>query len=133
MSRLFSKDPEVLRLATRMLRILAAGYIAMGFTQVLGGLMRGAGDTMTPMWISILTSVALRVPLAYIMAAWMRDSANPADSLYISLLCTWVFGALLSSFAYKFGRWHKVAKKMLEDAQVAAKAEEDAPVGAEGV
>jgi Na+-driven multidrug efflux pump len=48
----------------RMMRILAAGYIAMAVTQVLLGVMRGAGDTMTPMWISLITTIALRVPIA---------------------------------------------------------------------
>lgn len=32
-------------------------YIAMAVTQSLSGVMRGAGDTMTPMWISLVTTV----------------------------------------------------------------------------
>ena len=30
--------------------------------------MRGAGDTVTPMWISLFTTICLRVPLAYCLA-----------------------------------------------------------------
>ena len=41
----------------QLMGIIAAGYIAMAVTQSLSGVMRGAGDTMTPMWISLVTTV----------------------------------------------------------------------------
>ena len=63
--QMFTSTPEVISTGMRMLRILAVGYIAMGVTQILSGVMRGAGDTMTPMWISIITTVIIRVPIAY--------------------------------------------------------------------
>ena len=37
-------------------------------TQILSGVMRGAGDTMTPMWISMITTIVIRVPIAYGLA-----------------------------------------------------------------
>ena len=61
--QLFTKTPEVIALGTRMLFILAVGYVAMAVTQIFSGVMRGAGDTMTPMWISIITTVIIRMPL----------------------------------------------------------------------
>ena len=54
---MFTSTPEVIDLGQRMLRTLALGYIAMAVTQVLSGVMRGAGDTMTSMWISIITKI----------------------------------------------------------------------------
>ena len=50
---IFTETEELVDLSMRMMRILAVGYIAMGATQCLSGVMRGAGDTMTPMWISL--------------------------------------------------------------------------------
>ena len=64
MFALFTDTPELIDLANRMMRILAAGYIAIAISQVLGGIMRGAGDTVTPMWISLFTTIVLRVPSA---------------------------------------------------------------------
>ncbi|MBQ3201583.1 MAG: MATE family efflux transporter, partial [Clostridia bacterium] len=52
---IFTETEALIDLAVRMMRILAFGYICMAVTQVLGGIMRGAGDTMTPMWISMIT------------------------------------------------------------------------------
>lgn len=65
---IFTDTPELIDLAVRMMRILAVGYICVSVTQVLGGVMRGAGDTVTPMWISVISTILLRVPTAYCMA-----------------------------------------------------------------
>ena len=62
---IFTSTGELVDLSMRMMCILAVGYIAMAVTQSLSGVMRGAGDTMTPMWISLITTVFIRVPLAY--------------------------------------------------------------------
>ena len=60
--RIFTDTSELVNLSMYMMRILALGYIAMAVTQSLSGVMRGAGDTMTPMWISLITTVLLRMP-----------------------------------------------------------------------
>ena len=91
-----------------MLRILALGYVAMAVTQSLSGVMRGAGDTMTPMWISIITTVVIRMPIAYLWAALTKTEALPngsPDSIFCSLLISWVLGAVLTFFAFKKGAW----------------------------
>ena len=62
---IFTSTEELVILSANMMGILAVGYIAMAFTQSLSGVMRGAGDTVTPMWISMVTTVIIRVPLAY--------------------------------------------------------------------
>lgn len=46
---IFTETEELVDMSMRMMRILAVGYIAMAVTQSLSGVMRGAGDTMTPM------------------------------------------------------------------------------------
>ena len=110
--RMFTSTEEVVQLGIHMMRILALGYIAMAITQSLSGVMRGAGDTMTPMWISIITTVVLRMPLAYGLAYLTRSEQLPngsPDSLFISLLISWVAGAVITSLAYRKGSWKKKA------------------------
>ena len=111
---LFTREDEkdVVDLGVHMLRILAVGYIAMAVTQSLSGVMRGAGDTMTPMWVSIITTVVIRVPIAYGIAYFTRSEALPhgtPDSLYISLLISWIMGALITSALYRRGKWKEKA------------------------
>lgn len=108
--RLFTQTGELIDLSARMLRILAAGYIAMAVSQVLGGVMRGAGDTVTPMWLSMISTVLLRLPLAYGLAALTRCEPYPngrPEALFGSMLITWVLGAAMHFIAYRSGIWKK--------------------------
>ncbi len=109
---IFTNTQELARLSAEMMKILAVGYIAMAVTQSLSGIMRGAGDTVTPMWISLLTTVAVRVPLAYGLVYLTRTPELPQgryESLWISLLVSWVLGAVVTFVFYKAGRWKKKA------------------------
>ncbi|MFA5524668.1 MAG: MATE family efflux transporter [Tissierellales bacterium] len=106
----FTDTKELVDLAIRMMRILAVGYIAMAVTQSLSGVMRGAGDTITPMWISIITTVILRVPVAYTIAYFTRSAAYPTgrpESTFISLLISWTMGAIITTIFFKRGNWRK--------------------------
>ena len=100
----------MLLLGQRGLRWLAFGYICFAVTQVLQGVMRGAGETMMPMWISIICTVVLRMPLSYLLAYMTRSEMWPTghpDAIYASLLVSWVTGMLLSVIVYKLGWWKR--------------------------
>ena len=105
---IFTTTEALITLSNNMMRILAVGYIAMEVTQCLSGIMRGAGDTVTPMWISILVSVLLRVPLAYFMVGMTKTPELPQGNCYmmqLSMLITWVTGAFITFVMYKVGKW----------------------------
>ncbi len=111
---IFTSTTALIDLAGQMMRIMAVGYIAVSVTQVIGGVMRGAGDTVTPMWISIFSTVLLRVPVAYILAAFTKSAEFPNGhpfALSISLLISWTIGMVISVIAFRTG---KVRKHMLE-------------------
>ena len=112
---LFTTTPELIDLSFRMMKILAPGYIAMEVTQCLSGIMRGAGDTVTPMWISIVNTILIRVPLAYGLVALSRTPELPQGNcamMFVSLLITWIIGAFLTFILYRTGRWKKKAALM---------------------
>ena len=109
---IFTDTAELIDLSANMMRILAAGYIAMAVTQSLSGVMRGAGDTMTPMWISMITTVVVRVPLAYGIAYLTRTPQLPNgryQAIWISLLTSWVLGAVITAIFYRRGHWSQNA------------------------
>lgn len=109
---IFTDTAELVDMSVYMMRILAVGYIAMAVTQSLSGVMRGAGDTLTPMWISLCTTVLLRVPVAYGISYLTRTAELPygrSECIQISLLVSWTIGALLTFIFYKVGRWKKKA------------------------
>lgn len=109
---IFTNTEELVVLSMNMMRILAVGYIAMAVTQTLSGVMRGAGDTLTPMWISLVTTILIRVPLAYGLAYLTKSAQYPQgrrECIFISLLISWVFGALVTMLFYGRGKWRRKA------------------------
>ena len=112
---LFTSTPTTLELGTTGLRWLALGYICFSVSQVLQGNMRGAGETMIPMWISVIATVVLRMPLAYAIAWFTRSemwpNGNPV-AIFSSLLISWVAAMLMSVITYRMGLWRR---KLPED------------------
>ena len=108
----FTDTSELVDLSRRMMGIIAAGYIAMAVTQSLSGVMRGAGDTLTPMWISLFTTIVVRVPVAYGIAYFTRSAELPngrQECVFISLLCSWLIGAVITMIFYVRGKWKEKA------------------------
>ena len=104
----FTDTPELIDLASRMIRLMAVGYICMSLTQVLGGVMRGCGETVSPMWISIIQTIVLRVPVAYLIAYLTRSPEYPHGSpvaLFGSLMISWTIGMIISIVVFKKGKW----------------------------
>ena len=105
---IFTNTQELIDLSMQMMRILAVGYVAMAVIQSLAGIMRGAGDTVTPMWISIAQQVLVRVPAAYLLCYITRSAEFPIgrqEMIYVSLLLSWLFGAAVTIFFYRKGKW----------------------------
>ena len=110
--KMFTTTEEIIILATRQIRILAIGYVAVAISQVFGSVMRGAGDTMPSMWISLITTIGIRVPTAYILASLTKSLAHPngrPEALFFSLLISWVSGAIMNYAWYRRGAWRSKA------------------------
>lgn len=110
--KIFTNTPELVELSMNMMRILAIGYVAVAVTQTLSGVMRGAGDTITPMWISMVSTIIIRVPLAYGLVHLTKTPELPQGQracIFVSLLMSWVLGAVITSIFYKRGKWKEKA------------------------
>ena len=110
---LFTNTEEVIEVSYEMMCILGIGYIGVAINQILSGTIRGAGDTMTPMWVALATTTVIRLPIAYGMAYLTRSEALPTGeprSIYYSLVISWVMGAVITAIIYKIGRWAKRAR-----------------------
>ena len=104
---LFTPDnPEVIRLGSTVLRIVAVAQPIMGMNQVLAGSLRGAGDTGYVMAITGGSAWVVRVALTYFFVgvvglhlpgAWY---AMVADLTMRSLLFRWRF---------KTEKWKEIA------------------------
>ena len=113
---IFTDTVPLIELADQMVRIMAVGYIAVSIIQVLGGVMRGCGNTVTPMWISIIYTVVLRIPIAYGIAYVTRSAEYPHGHPYalsVSLLVAWVLGMVFSVVAFRYGKTRKLIREQM--------------------
>lgn len=84
---LFSSDPEVIALAADMLRIVAVSEPLYGLSIVLGGVLRGAGDSRTPFLIVLVGcgQYGCRlVPYSLFGAVW---ALPPSGLPWLRILC----------------------------------------------
>jgi len=73
---------------------------------------------VTPMWISIISTIVLRVPTAYIMAAITKNEAWPNGqpiSIFTSLLVSWSLGMVISIIVFSLGKWKKKMYQSVEE------------------
>jgi putative MATE family efflux protein len=104
LARLFTNDAAVVAALDPFILLLGVGlpFLVAHFT--LAGALRGAGDTLTPLWAAAVGNWVFRVPLGYLCA----------QLLHLELFWVWsimivdhVTRAIWLSFAFKHGRWHE--------------------------
>ena len=69
-----SKDIKVLKLTAKFVRIISLGFVFLGIQISLNGIFRGSGNTEIGMLITIITMIALRLPLAYFLSQFILNS-----------------------------------------------------------
>jgi len=102
-AKFFNADPAVWPYCISYLQILALSQILMGWEIVFEGAFAGAGDTMPPMIVSIVGSVA-RIPLAYALAVWLGFGV--AGIWWTITISTLAKGAVLFIW-FRAGKWKK--------------------------
>nr|MBR4280697.1 MATE family efflux transporter [Clostridia bacterium] len=114
----FTQTELTIQLGVQGLQTLAFGYICFSVTQVLQGTMRGAGETKVPMYISIIGTVIIRMPLAYLMAYLTRNDQWPHGqpvALFGSLLAAWVLSMLMTVVSYRMKFWRRKLGSLGDD------------------
>lgn len=108
LTKLFNKDPNVVNAGSLFLKWYAVSLLFISVTFVLGHAMTGAGDTLTPMVIVAVTLVLIGVPLAYILARVFND----VQGVWAALVLSNVLSGIITTAAFKWGRWRKVGEKI---------------------
>lgn len=101
---MFTNDQEVIRIGDQYLTIVSSFYLMFTLMFIYNGVMRGAGDTLLPMFFTLFSLWIIRVPLAYFLSARLG-----AQGIWWSIPSSWLIGLALSYVYYKTGRWKKKA------------------------
>jgi len=98
----FTIDPQVGPIATRGLRVIAAGFPFYAAGYVLTQSFNGAGDTMTPTLINLGCFWAFELPLAY--ALGLPLGFGP-DGVFWAMAIAFSTMSVVSGLLFRRGRW----------------------------
>ena len=99
---LFTKDVTVIELGAEYLVIVASAYLIFSTMFVVGGVMRGAGDTLIPMFITLLSLWLIRIPFT-----WFLSHHIGLTGIWWAIPISWSIGLGLSYIYYRKGNWRK--------------------------
>jgi putative MATE family efflux protein len=98
--KLFSDNPEVIAYGRNYLVIISSFYPVFSTMFVMHGTLRGAGDTLVPMFITLISLWIVRIPLAAILS----NKWGPSG-IWWAIPCGWIIGLLGTYFWYLSGKW----------------------------
>jgi len=99
---LFSHDAETISVGIHVIRALSIGYLGFTLNTVFDAAQSGAGDTLSPMIINLISLWLIQVPLAYTLS---RSAGLGADGIWLGLALGWILQATLMGLRYRQGRW----------------------------
>ncbi len=107
--KLYTTDPEVVSIGLIRLSFVGLPYFLCGLMEVIAGMLRGCGYSITPMIVSMLGACAFRVIWIYTLFA-----AYPTlNMLYVSYPISWALTSLahLSCFLFVWRKMPKTAEE----------------------
>ena len=99
---LFTKDKDVIELATMALKIVSICQPFSGASMVLAGALRGAGDTKSVLLITYLGIFLVRIPITYLFLDVLNFGLAGA---WIVMTIDLVIRSSLAFYIFRRGKW----------------------------
>ena len=126
--RLFTMDEAVINIGGEYLTIVTSFYLLFTAMFVYGGVMRGAGDTIIPMFLTLFSLWIIRIPAAMflsqdsitLLGITIPGAGLGEKGIWWAIPAGWGIGLLLSYIYYKTDRWktRTVVKVKVEPATI---------------
>lgn len=98
--QLFTNDPGVVEAGKDYLFIVSAFYIVFSTMFVYNGVLRGAGDTLIPMFVTLFSLWIVRIPISWFLAQHMGPKG-----IWWGIPIAWAIGAFFSFLYFRMGKW----------------------------
>jgi putative MATE family efflux protein len=98
----FTNDYRVIEIGVEYLVIVSSFYLFFSTMFMINGVLRGAGDTLIPMFITLFSLWIIRIPIAWILSKHIGEKG-----VWWAVPIAWFIGMLFSYFYYIYGNWKK--------------------------
>ena len=104
---LFIADRTIIGLTSHMTRVIAVFYAFYGMTEIYSGMIRGAGESLRPMVITLTGTCLFRI----VWLMFLLPFNHTLDMVLWSYPISWMLTALIYVLYYHFGHWLRHAEE----------------------
>lgn len=97
---MFTNDANVIRIGHEYLVIVSSFYILFTLMFAYTGVQRGAGATLIPMFITLVSLWLVRIPIAYFLSKEIGEIG-----IWWAIPIAWAIGMIGTSVYYYSGKW----------------------------
>ena len=97
---IFDRNPDVIREGSTILRRYCYCFPLIAFAIIVSKVFAGSGKTLPPMLTSMISHLAIQIPLAW----WWSQQSGPSGAYWAMVVAFWMHG-LLNSLV--FFRWKR--------------------------
>jgi len=97
-----AREPKALAYTIDYLRINALAEPFLALAMILAGALQGAGDTRTPMWMTIISNWLIRIPLGYALAIPLHLGVT---GIWWAMACSIMIQGTVLALRYKSKDW----------------------------
>lgn len=101
--KLFNSDLNIVKIGKEYLIIVSSFYSFFAFMFVVNGVLRGAGDTLISMFITLFSLWIVRIPLSYFLSLFLGTKG-----IWLGIPIAWIIGSICAFLYYLTGRWKKI-------------------------
>ncbi|MBS1257045.1 MAG: putative FMN/FAD exporter YeeO [Candidatus Scalindua arabica] len=105
MAMVFHPEQDVLALSAYCVMIAALEQPALAIYMVYSGGLRGAGDTLSPMIVTIVGTLCFHLPVAYIFGIVLEWGLA---GIWFGAALDWVLRSIAVYILFRRGRWRRI-------------------------
>ncbi|MBA3027782.1 MAG: MATE family efflux transporter [Desulfobacteraceae bacterium] len=102
LASVFVKEPDVIHLGANFIAIVAFSQPAMAVYFILAGALRGAGDTRSPLYVTLICMYGIRIPGAFLVSLFMDMGIELTFGL---LILDYIARAVGILYFFRKGKW----------------------------
>ena len=99
---LFTNEQELIPIGVEYLNIVAPFYFMFAVLFVSNGILRGAGDTLIPMFVTLFALWGIRLPISHFLSIHFGEIG-----IWWGIPAGWSFGMVFATAYYLMGKWKK--------------------------